>query len=179
MKLDLEETYLKIYKLSHKKSRNYEEIMREKWRTCYFADKMPEIINRFGLQRAHERIDIVIPSHAPQAAYSLRICDLAGNFSLDKIYIIYNEYGMLAGIFERTEHDALDEAADRGLLDRQRLSEEDAEERELQYDGEGVIRLGNSSEPFDSTYLGIEQFTRDDFTSEALEIFKVLFDEEE
>lgn len=69
-------------------------------------------------------------------------------------WLIYNEFGTLAVVFASHEGDALDAAVDAGKLDCQQVSEEDfaamsEEEREE------LIYLGNASEPFDQTYLGI------------------------
>jgi hypothetical protein len=73
-----------------------------------------------------------------------------------KPWAIGNEYGLLVVVLANNEQDALDLAADADRLKIQALSEEDLAER-TDADGneEGVIRLGNASEPYDSEDLWI------------------------
>ncbi len=71
-------------------------------------------------------------------------------------FLIYNEYGTLAVVFAQDESDALDKAADSGKLKGHAVSSED-------YDGmteeerEELAYIGNASEPYDQTYLGIKR----------------------
>ena len=73
-----------------------------------------------------------------------------------KPWIIGNEYGVLCLVWGDCEQDALDAACDGDMLAGLAIDEKDALEKEEKYGGEGVMRLGNASEPFDSTYAWIE-----------------------
>jgi hypothetical protein len=64
-----------------------------------------------------------------------------------------NEFGLLCVVAHRNESDAMDEAADLGFLDQQRMSAEDEAEYESQGWEDSFIRLGNASEAFWSEYL--------------------------
>lgn len=68
-----------------------------------------------------------------------------------------NEYGPLAIAYASCEQDAFDIAADADLLKGLALDEEIARELETEYDGDGVMYLGNASEPFDSDYAWIRE----------------------
>lgn len=72
-------------------------------------------------------------------------------------WVIGNEYGILAVAFGSCEQDAFDAAADEGHLAGLALDSETENEREEENDGEGIMRLGNASEPFDSIYAWIEE----------------------
>jgi hypothetical protein len=66
-------------------------------------------------------------------------------------WMIGNEYGMLCLVWASNEQDALDIAADAGMLDGLAM-----EEKDVEYDDDGneinTMRLGNTSEPFCSDY---------------------------
>ena len=104
--------------------------------------------------------------------------DYERNNSIERLYIITNEYGPVAGVFALRKAEALEEAADQELLKSFLLDEEEVQKRENEYGSEeGVIRLGNTGEPFDATYLGITGLKETEIKSEVLDIFRLLLDE--
>lgn len=69
-------------------------------------------------------------------------------------FVINNEYVYLCIAYASNLQDALDSAADADMLRGLALDREDADEREREYGGAGVMYLGNASEPFDSERAG-------------------------
>jgi hypothetical protein len=76
-----------------------------------------------------------------------------------RAFVIGNEYGALCLVWAAHDQEALDVACDEGLIDGLSLDAETVKEREEKYDGEGVMRLGNASEPFDSEHAWIDEIT--------------------
>ena len=74
-----------------------------------------------------------------------------------RLWVIGNEYGPLAAVWASHEQDAFDEACNADLLDGLMLDAETVVEREDEHDGEGIMYLGNASEPFDSIYAWIKE----------------------
>jgi hypothetical protein len=70
-------------------------------------------------------------------------------------WAIGNEYGLLCVVYANHEQDAFDYAADAGMLDGLSIDAETVNEREEEYDGEGVMYCGNADEPFDSIHAWI------------------------
>ena len=80
-------------------------------------------------------------------------------------WLIHNEFGTLAIVYADNEQDALDEAVDAGKLDSCRIPDEEIgdygrTEGVFQPDSEvleaaNATLLGNASEPFDLTYIGM------------------------
>ncbi len=90
-----------------------------------------------------------------------------------KPWIIYNELGALGLVWANHEQDAMDEAVDLGLLDSHLIKDKDLKDY-LDKNGEEderVARLGNASEPFDQTYLGLKQVNTKDFPPELIAAF--------
>jgi hypothetical protein len=69
-------------------------------------------------------------------------------------WLIHNEFGTLAIVYANNEQDALDEAVDGGKMDSCMVSREDWEESQRNQDDDYAM-LGNASEPFDLTYVGM------------------------
>jgi hypothetical protein len=82
-----------------------------------------------------------------------------GEFNPHRIrpWAMGNEYGLLAIAYASCEQEAFDEACDADLLKGLALDEATVIERETENEGEGVMRLGNASEPFDSIYAWIRE----------------------
>jgi hypothetical protein len=78
-------------------------------------------------------------------------------FNQNKLFAIHAPLGnfstCLAVLWAENESDALEEAANRGLLDFLLLHEEDLSEEEL----EESTRLGNAGEPFDLDNVSIQE----------------------
>lgn len=70
-------------------------------------------------------------------------------------FVIYNEFGPLCGVWARNVAEALDCAADNDLLRGLALDPDEAARRKEEDEGEGIMYLGNASEPFDSIYAGV------------------------
>jgi hypothetical protein len=190
MKINIKNKYSKIYATRLLNSVRKDE----KWSNCYFSEKLQKAFETFG-EKIYKPIEI-----DKNGFYKLKICDLAADFyfkmdyersnSIQRLYIITNEYGPVAGVFAIRKGEALEEAADQGLLDSFLVSEEDAqriennllnwsEHPEWEGDREGIIRLGNAGEPFDSTYLGITGLKETEIKPEVLDIFYLLLDDED
>ncbi len=190
MRLKINNKYKKIYS-----SRILNSVKKdEKWSNCYFSEKLQKAFETFG-EKIYQPIEI-----DKNGFYRLKICDLAAdiNFrmdyersnSIERLYIITNEYGPVAGVFALRKAEALEEAADQGLLNSFLVSEEDAQRiennllnwsdhPEFEGDREGIIRLGNAGEPFDAIYLGITGLRESEIKSEVLDIFRLLLDDED
>lgn len=94
-----------------------------------------------------------------------------------KLYVVLGAYGPLAVVFARCEQDAMDDAADAGKLDGLKIDESDTDfdiESDT-YNGEEVLRLGNASEPFDQSYLGIVEIPVPKFSLAGL-LFAAMVD---
>ena len=72
-----------------------------------------------------------------------------------RAWLINDEHGYLGIVIGEHDQEALDNAADYGVLDRLAMSNEDYEEYETNGWDDSYICLGNASEPFWSEYLGI------------------------
>lgn len=83
-------------------------------------------------------------------------------------WLIHNEYGPLCVVFASCEQDALDEAADSDKLDSCLIAPEDYEEHGVNSDEPECAFLGNASEPFDLTYIGIIELPNPKFSFCAL-----------
>ena len=178
MRLKINNKYKKIYS-----SRILNSIKKDdKWSNCYFSEKLQKAFETFG-EKIYQPIEI-----DKNGFYRLKICDLAAdinfrrdyerNNSIERLYIITNEYGPVAGVFALRKAEALEEAADQELLKSFLLDEGEVQKRENEYGSEeGVIRLGNTGEPFDATYLGITGLKETEIKSEVLDIFRLLLDE--
>jgi len=74
-----------------------------------------------------------------------------------RLWVIGNEFGVLVLVWGSCEGEALDVAADAGLLNGLALDDDIAEEREREDDNEGVMYLGNAGEAFDSIHAWIQE----------------------
>jgi hypothetical protein len=74
-----------------------------------------------------------------------------------RAWVINDEHGYLGVVIGEHEQDALDNAADNGILDRLLMSPEDYEEYSVNGYNDSYICLGNASKPFWSEYLGITE----------------------
>lgn len=75
------------------------------------------------------------------------------------VYAINNEFGVIAIVYADCAQDALDEAADAGKLDCQKMDDSDYEEY-VNEDGEHddcLLIAGNACEYFWQHYLGITE----------------------
>lgn len=72
-----------------------------------------------------------------------------------RAWLVYDEHGHLGVVLGSHEQEALDEAADSGVLDRLLMSDEDYQEYSSNGWDDSYIHLGNASEPFWSEYLGL------------------------
>ena len=81
------------------------------------------------------------------------ICNPDDKVYHDHLYVIGNEYGPLCAVYADHEEDALNNAVDETGLPGLRVSEEYA----IEMEGEGIMYLGNASEPFDSVYAWIDE----------------------
>ncbi len=82
-----------------------------------------------------------------------------GQFNPHKMrpWLIWNEYGALAIVYAHHEQDALDEMADSDRLDSCLVSPEDLAEAERDGHADEFASLGNASEPFDLSYIGMRE----------------------
>jgi hypothetical protein len=80
---------------------------------------------------------------------------------------LFHDHGFaLCLCFADCLQDALDIAADSGMIDQFRVSTED--EADYGPDGEGIDYLGNASEPFDIESLSVEELPNPTFSFVAL-----------
>lgn len=79
------------------------------------------------------------------------------------LWIVFNEFGPVAGVWAQSEQDALDEAVDAGLMDGFAIDEADADEE--------TARLGNASEPFDLTSCHVARLPQSDMPTALLIAF--------
>lgn len=84
------------------------------------------------------------------------------------IFVIGNEYGALCAVLGTNIQDALDTAADEDMLAGLALDDEEAARREDEDDGEGIMRLGNAGEPFDSIPVWVRRVEWADLDRETL-----------
>ena len=87
---------------------------------------------------------------------NLRIANQDGFRWGETAYIIGNEFGTLGVSYGWDERDALDHAADAGLLDCHLMGEEDHTEYSKNQWDDSYTHLGNASEPFWTEYLWIK-----------------------
>ena len=79
----------------------------------------------------------------------------------DHLYLLHNEFGVIALVLADNEQDALDEIVDRGKLDSYRSPEHDGCEEVP----DGVAFLGNASEAFDlGDYVQLIEITKPKFS---------------
>jgi hypothetical protein len=71
-------------------------------------------------------------------------------------FLLHDHGFVLCVVFASNLQDALDEAADKGKLDRYSVSWEEAGEL-VDSNADGFCFLGNASEPFDIESLGVEE----------------------
>lgn len=95
-----------------------------------------------------------------QSSIKRRFANPGESVYYNRRYAICNEFGPIAFVHADCEQDAIDEAADSGKLDSEKMSEADY----LEYDTNGwndsFILAGNASEPFWAEYLTIRDVTR-------------------
>ena len=73
----------------------------------------------------------------------------------EQAFLISHEFGLICIAYGNYEYDALDHAADEGLLDSELMSAEDLEEYEANGWDDSFVRLGNASEAFWCEHLHI------------------------
>jgi len=98
--------------------------------------------------------------------------------SMNRAWVIHNAGYVKAIVFAEyyayCEQDALDEAADSGKLDYLQVSETELADYQVETDSEGypeyegIINLGNASEPFDSQNLDIFEVSADIFARDPV-----------
>lgn len=89
-----------------------------------------------------------------------RIANYDDRAYTEHTYAIHNEFGVIAIVYADHVQDAFDAAADAGALDSEKLSDEDYAEHIAEGWDDSYVLLGNASEPFASTYLGITELER-------------------
>jgi hypothetical protein len=97
---------------------------------------------------------------------------------MNRAWVIHNAGYVKAIVFAEyyayCEQDAMDEAADSGKLDYLQVTEKDLEDYKVGEDSEGypeyegIINLGNASEPFDSQNLDIFEVSADIFAQDPI-----------
>ena len=81
----------------------------------------------------------------------------------DKVWLIFNEFGLLSITVGRDEGEALDNAVDCDALDSCWVKYEELDQGQIeQYNKEGYIsglaNLGNASELFDLNYISVREY---------------------
>ena len=91
--------------------------------------------------------------------HTVNICNPtdSDSWTTTHLYVIGNEYGTLTAVFAEHEQSAFDIAADADAIKGLALDAETAKEREEENEGEGIMYLGNASEPYDSEHAWIEE----------------------
>lgn len=87
-----------------------------------------------------------------RARFALNDITLPGEYNPHKVrvWVHYNQFGVMGAVWASNLQDALDELVDQDLAGGILMDEKTAEE--LEAEGEDVDRAGNASEPVDLTY---------------------------
>jgi len=177
MRINIKDYIKKIFKKELKqefKRRQYKE-------EYYFKDKVDNA-NQHIRDLIDENDGNIIVKHGDYFDTKVRIEDIIWDFSAynkNDLYVVVGMYGVSGAVFAGEYQEALDALADADLLKQFAVDEDYAMELEQEYDGEGLVRLGNAGEPFETEYMNVTKYKFEDLPEKTKEIFTYLLSDEE